>query len=94
MKDKLIKLTGKIFSYAMAVLMLLFVFILITYMVMLLIGGNVAIAMNDFISVHILPKMYIASVISSFIGLLNMYLRGEKAFTLDSGMKNRDEGKR
>lgn len=87
MKEKLIKITGKIFSYVMAVLMLLFIFILAVYVVLLPIGQEIAAPVNSFISAHILPKMYIMSVVSSFVGLINMYLRGKKAFTLDSGMK-------
>ncbi len=96
MKEKLINLTKTIFSYVTAALMAIFVLILAAYIVALIIGGDTGIAIDHFFSASVLPIMYIVSVVTSFVGILNMYLRGKKAFTMESGTgKNnkKDENK-
>lgn len=85
MKERLINATKMIFSWVTLILMGVFVLILAVYLVLLCVGGDTALKLNEFISTAILPKMYVVSVVTSFTGLFNMYLRGIKAFTLESG---------
>ena len=84
MKEKMIKITSAIFSGVTALLMALFVLILAAYIIAMVAGGAAAVQIHGFISVNVLPRIYLISVVASFTALLNMYLKGEKAFTLDS----------
>ncbi len=94
MKEKLINITRIVFSCVTACLMGVFVLVLTAYLAALCIGGETAAEINNFISGMILPKIYIVSVITSFTGLINMYLRGIKAFTLESGLGKKNKGEK
>lgn len=91
MKEKLIKFTRILFSRVIAVFMLVILVIGICYIVALIAGGELAVKIDTFITEHILPVICLTTVGMSFVGMLNMYLRGEKVYVLELNSKNKDE---
>jgi len=87
MKEKLINITQKLFSYINMLLLLAWVLILLAYTAALFIGGDTAVMIDSFLAGHVLKKTYMFSVIASFIAMINMYLSGVKVFTLEIGEK-------
>lgn len=88
MKEKFINITQKAFSYINILLLAVWVLILLAYTAALFIGGDTAIAIDSFLSGHVMKKTYMFSVIASFIAMINMYLSGVKVFTLEIGSKD------
>lgn len=62
------------------------------YLVALIIGGNVAAVICDVIYNNILPIIIYLSVIMVLIGLLSMYLAGEKALVSEKREAHKHEG--
>lgn len=85
MKEKLIKITQKLFSYINIALLLVWIFILVAYVVALVVGGETAVNIDSFLAGHVLKKTYMFSVIAAFVAMINMYLSGVKVFTLEIG---------
>ena len=57
------------------------------YLVALIVGGDIAAQICDFISKMFFPAVIKASNILILIGLVSMYLKGEKALTANTKKK-------
>lgn len=62
------------------------------YVVALIIGGNTATTICDFIYNQIIPVIIYSSVIMVLLGLVAMYLAGEKALTPEKKHAKKHEG--
>lgn len=62
------------------------------YLAAIIIGGEAAIAISAFIYETIIPIIIKASTILVLLGLLTMYLSGEKALTSDKKKASKHEG--
>ncbi len=62
------------------------------YLAALIIGGNAATAICAVIYNHIIPVIIYAAVILVLLGLLAMYLNGEKALTPEKKHAKKHEG--
>jgi len=83
MKEKLIKISGKIFALGMGILMIVALVVALLYILAFFIGVSAAEALCAFLGSHILPVVYIAAMALCVLGVLNMYLRKEHVFLLD-----------
>ncbi len=90
MKEKIIKLTYSIFSKVTALLMIAILFVGAAYVAALIVGGETALKINEVITGIVLPVICITSVSLSVLGIINMYLRGEKAFVLEIHREEKD----
>jgi len=85
MKNKLTKLTSvlkTIFGYGIMLSLFLGGLTFIGYMIALLVGGETAIAICDFIYKTIMPIIIYASNIFVLLGLLILYISGEKTLSI------------
>lgn len=83
MKNKFINITGAIFGYGMASLIIVCLLVAIAYILAFFIGMPVADTINTVCTANILPVVYKAGIMLCIIGLINMYIRGELLFRLD-----------
>lgn len=91
MKDKIKKVSDimKIFfGYGILVSLFCGGMIFFGYLVALIMGGDKAVWLCDFIYKKIVPVMIYFSTVSVLFGLLTMYLSGDKALT--SGRKKKE----
>lgn len=86
MKEKLVKWTQAVFAYGMSILLVVAFVVAVAYVIALLFGGRIAIEINAFLTTYLLPVVYVSAIILAFVGLGNMYLRGEETFKLEIGV--------
>ena len=82
MKEKLKKIANvmkAIFGYAIMVTLFVGGLTFFGYLAALIIGGDTAALICDFIYKKIMPVMIYASTVSVLFGILTMYLAGETA---------------
>lgn len=91
MKEKLIKFTGAAFGWGMAVLVTLALLTGVVYVVLLIIGGSAAQMVNAVMTGSILPVVYVAAIVLSFLGIINMYLKHQYVYVLDLPKKRKKE---
>lgn len=89
MKDKLIKITGMIFGYGMAILITVCLLVAVAYILAFIIGMPVSDTINTVCTQHILPIVYKGGITLCIIGIINMYLRGELLFRLETASKDK-----
>ena len=90
MKEKLKKLTEifkLIFGYGIMITVFVGGLTFIGYVAALVIGGDAAVAICDFIYNKIIPVMIYASTALVLFGLFSMYLAGEFALAPDKKKK-------
>ena len=90
MKEKLKKLTEifkLIFGYGIMITVFVGGLTFIGYLVALVIGGDIAVEICDFIYNKIIPVMIYTSTSLVLFGLLSMYLAGEFALAPDKKKK-------
>lgn len=92
MREKLIKYTGIIFGYGMAVLVTLALLTGIVYVVLFCVGGDFAAGVNMLMTGKLLPVVYVTAIVLSFLGIINMYLKGEHVYVLDLKKKKDESG--
>ncbi len=86
MKEKLMKIASflrPIFGYGILICLLVGGMTFFGYLAALIIGGDVAAAICSVIYNYIFPVIFKASTILVLLGLLIMYLAGEKALTAE-----------
>lgn len=96
MKDVLIKISGvikKIYGYGIAISLILGGLTVLAYIAALIIGGDTAALICDFIYNKFFHYLIIVSNIIVLLGLLAMYLSGEKSMTLDKEKRKKPEKK-
>jgi cytochrome c biogenesis protein CcdA len=91
MKAKLSKVCDTIFSYGMLLALFVAFVLFLGFVVSFFVGHDAAAQITTFLYKTLLPKTYIFSVIVSLIGLIGMYLRGEKAMMMNSKPKKKAE---
>lgn len=86
---KCIHATELLFTYGMSFLLIASLFVALAYGVAFIAGQPLSIAIHLFISKHILPPIYISAIILAFVGIGNLYLKGEKLFCLEIQTKKK-----
>ena len=90
MKEKLKKISAvmkKIFGYGIFVSLVAGGLVFFGYVVALIIGGETAAAICDFIKVEVLPVLFYYTSAFVLFGLLAMYLGGEAALSASKRKK-------
>lgn len=82
MKEKIAKVCNTIFSYGMLLALFVAFVLFLGFIVSIFIGEEAAATLTTFLYKTLLPKTYIFAVIVSLVGLIGMYLRGEKAMMM------------
>ena len=82
MKEKLAKICEQIFSIGMLLALLVAFVLFLGFIVSFFTGHDAAAAITTFLYKTLLPNTYIFAVIVCLIGLIGMYLRGEKAMMM------------
>lgn len=83
MKNKLIRATDWIFAYTLGILMFITLLVGIAYFVAFIIGGRGAEVICGFLQARILSPVYVIGIAMCFVGIFNMYLKGEHVFLLE-----------
>ena len=84
MKEKMKKISDKlkvVFGYGIMLTLFVGGLTFFGYLSALIIGGDTAVLLCEFIYKKIIPVMIYTSTIMVLFGLLTMYLAGEKALT-------------
>lgn len=84
MKEKMKKISDKlkvVFGYGIMLTLFVGGLTFFGYLAALIIGGDTAVLICEFIYKKIIPVMIYTSTIMVLFGLLTMYLAGEKALT-------------
>ncbi len=82
MKEKISKVCDQIFSIGMLLSLMVAFILFLGFIVSLFIGHDAAGTLTTFLYKTLLPKTYVFAVIVCLIGLIGMYLRGEKAMMM------------
>lgn len=89
MREKTSKICDEIFGYGMLIALFVAFALFLGFIVSFFVGHDTAAVITTFLYKWLLPKTYIFAVAISFIGLVGMYLRGEKAMMMSSKAKNK-----
>lgn len=87
MKETLIKLTRTVFSYGMAILMIVALLVAVCYLAAFIVGCPASEAICGFLNTYILPCVYVSGIVLCGLGVLNMYLSKTHVFMLDISSK-------
>ncbi len=87
MKEKTAKVCETIFSIGMLLALLVAFLLFVSFVVSLFIGHDAAATLTTFMWKTVIPKTYVAAVIICLIGLVGMYLRGQKAMVMSTKPK-------
>lgn len=82
MKAKIAKICNIIFSYGMLLSLFVAFLLFVSFVVSFFLGDNAAATLTTFMYKTVIPKTYVFAVIVSLIGIIGMYLRGEKAMIM------------
>lgn len=97
MKEKLKKISSVcklIFGYGIMISLFMGVLVFIGFVAALIIGGDTAAVMCDFIYKKIVPIMIYISTTMVIFGLISMYLAGEMALTANKKKASKEEGEK
>ncbi len=89
---KLSNILKMIFGYGVMIALFVGGLTFFGYVAALIIGGNVATAICTFIYKNIVPAIIYLAVIMVLLGLVAMYLAGEKALTPEKKQAKKHEG--
>ena len=70
-----------IFGYGIMICLFAGVVVFAGYVVALCVGGDIAVAICDFMKMYIIPVIIYSSTVLVMFGLVTMYLAGELALT-------------
>ena len=90
MKEKLKKISDKlkqVFGYSIMITLFVGGATFFGFLAALIIGGDAAVAICDFIHGKIIPVMIYTSTVTVLFGLVTMYLAGEMALTSSAKSK-------
>ncbi len=95
MREKILKVTRPIFAWGLCILMTLALIGALLYIVAFIIGGEGAMSIHEFCTNVFFHCIYIAGIVLAFLGIVNMYLAGEKMymFEINSKKNKPDEAK-
>ena len=83
-----------IFGYGIMIVLAIGALLFFGYLAALIIGGDAAAQLCNFLSKKVTPIMVYASTVLVLFGLLSMYLAGEKALTPSKKKAIRHEGEK
>ena len=83
MKEKSAHILSFVFGWGILLVLFCVLCTCVGFLAALVIGGETAAALCAVLSGQVLPRLYTAAVISCFIGIGAMMLRGEKTFVLE-----------
>jgi len=83
MRGKIIQTLKNVFSAGIVACIIVTLIITIGFIAAFIIGGNTAAFLCDFMKKNILPYEYVATGILAILGMIKMYLCGEKVFVMD-----------
>ncbi len=89
---KLSKILKTIFGYGVMIALFAGGLTFFGYVAALIIGGDVAAAICTFLYKQVVPVIIYLAVIMVLLGLLAMYLNGEKALTPSKKERHKHEG--
>lgn len=84
---KIAKVTGMIYGYGIMLALLIGGLSFFGYVAALIIGGETASAICDFIYKDLYPVLVYGSSVIVLLGLVTMYLKGEKALSSEKKKK-------
>ena len=82
---------GWIFGYGLLLSLLIGALSFFAYMVALIIGGNIASMICDFVYKTVYPRLVTGTSIIVLLGLLKMYLVGETALSSTKKIKSAED---
>jgi hypothetical protein len=97
MKETLKKISNVcklIFGYGIMIVLAIGAFLFFGYVAALIVGGDTAAAICDFLSKKVTPVMVYASTVLVLFGIVAMYLAGEKALTPSKRKAIKHEGEK
>lgn len=83
MKARVISALCTVVSAGVALCLLVGLLVLAAFLAAFFLGGEAAAAICAVLSRYVLPNLYLLGTILSIIGIVKMYLCGEKRFMLD-----------
>lgn len=90
MKKTSIQILTEIFAWGITICFLFAFLIDLCYVLAFFIGGNFAMNFCSFLTNRVLPPAYITAGLLSIVGIIKMYLNGEKVFLIDLSQKDTD----
>lgn len=93
MREKILKVTRHIFAWGLCILMTLALIGALLYIVAFIIGGNGAISIHEFCMNVFFHWIYVTGMILAFLGMVNMYLAGEKMYMFEINSKKDKKNK-
>lgn len=93
MKEKMIKLTETIFAYGMLILLVITAISAAAYIIALIAGQPLSVAIHAFFSEYVFPPVYVSGILLSIIGMLNLYLKGVLLFRFDVSSSKKKGGR-
>jgi hypothetical protein len=93
MKNKIIQILECVFGWGILICMILGFLIFIGFVIAFIVGKELAPTIGLFLQNEVLPWLCILGTIICFIGILSLYLKGEKTFTLSTGKKKNPQEK-
>lgn len=97
MKETLKKISSVcklIFGYGVMIVLAIGALLFFGYVAALIVGGDTAAAICDFLSKKVTPVMVYASTVLVLFGIVAMYLAGEKALTPSKKKAIKHEGEK
>lgn len=83
MRKHLEQICTSIFCILLTICLILALFAGAGFIIAFLVGGAAAVSLCAFLNNYMLPTIYIAGSFIAILGVLKMYLAGEKSFFLD-----------
>ena len=97
MKEALKKIASvckQIFGYGIMIALFMGTFVFTGYVIALIVGGDTAALICDFIKNKIAPVMFYTASIMVLFGIITMYLSGETALTVGKKKKKAEDEKK
>ncbi len=90
MKDKLYNLLNKVYGISMMIAFFAGFVPVIPFVIALIIGGQTGEAISLFMYKQVYPVAFVVASFAIVVGLIAMYIRGEKSLSVESYGKKED----
>lgn len=88
MKLKVIHALNRIFGITIVICLIVGFLTALGFCIALLVGGELSMILCNLIQLYVIPTLYVSGASTTFIGLLKMYLAGEKTFVMEKFQRN------
>ena len=85
---KAISILKSIFSVGLTCCIVYGMLLLLSFLVAMAVGGTFAVTLCALLAGYFIPILYVAGTILAMLGLLKMYLAGEKSFVMERPQKS------